>query len=693
MRTHRTALAALAITFAAAATASANSEGSSRSGYSYVRAATGEVTVESSSNGSVEARRNMPISSGDEIRTADGGRAEIALADGNLLHVGGGTTARFESLAAQQGDSENVSSIKLVEGSVILSTLGADENEIPRIDTEDATVYVNPSSRVRVNADSRHGTVVIERAGSAEVRTRQGSNTLRSGQYLMARGDEEPEISRGTFSNDRFDLWASERIETLSESHSASAGYIDEEHANDVVALDGYGDWSYNGTYSTNVWSPRVNAGWTPYSYGSWYYTPAGLTWWSYDPWGWYPFHYGNWFFDAGWSRWCWAPGYVYSPAWVYWGYTPFYVGWCPIGYYSFHSPWWQTYYRRWGWANRGGVSIAINGAFPVKRVDFGGWNFVGAKSFGTMSRRVEVIPGSSMGGRLGDQMAISSRPIVVRAREGSANEAIREFVRQAPHVIERAASPDSLRMAPVLARQQTLPPATLEALRQRGVVAEGNRLTGPGAADLAPRGALVDHSRSIAEPSAREPMTAGRGPTSEPTGSRRDARRPEENTISRPATGDNWRGRSADHVSETRDPAQRLDSRPAPGEDWRGRSAEAPSQRPAPAAHPPAADSQRVSEDWRSRSDVPPARRVIEGAVPGRRAPQTFDQEAPRAREARPYREWDGSRSGPPIRQEAPAPRSEPRPEPRMERAPPPRSAPHASHATTAGGHGHKTN
>ncbi|MGH9316133.1 MAG: hypothetical protein ACRD1P_03360, partial [Thermoanaerobaculia bacterium] len=234
MRTQRTALAALAITFAAAAAASADSEGSRQSGYSYIRVATGGVTVESQANGSVEARRNQPISSGDEIRTADGGRAEIALADGNLLHVGGGTTARFESLAAQQGDSADFSSIHLVEGSLILSTLGATENQIPRIDTEDVTVYLNPDSRVRVNTEPNRGTVVIGRAGSAEVRTRQGSNTLRAGQYLMARGDEEPEISRGAFSHDRFDLWAADRIETLSDSHSASARYVDEDHASDV---------------------------------------------------------------------------------------------------------------------------------------------------------------------------------------------------------------------------------------------------------------------------------------------------------------------------------------------------------------------------------------------------------------------------------------------------------------------------
>jgi hypothetical protein len=688
MKTHRTALAALAITFAAATAASADSDGSRQSGYSYIRAATGDVTVESRANGSVEARRNMPISSGDEIRTADAGRAEIALADGNLLHVGGGTSARFESLAAQQGESEDVSSIKLLEGSVILSTLGTNENEIPRIDTDDATVYVKPGSRVRVNADPSHGTVVIGRAGSAEVRTRQGSNTLRAGQYLMARGDEEPEISRGAFSHDRFDLWAAERIDMLSESHSASARYVDEEHASDVVALDGYGDWSYDGTYSTYVWSPRVSAGWAPYSSGCWYYTPVGLTWWSYDPWGWYPFHYGNWFFNAAWGRWCWAPGSVYSPAWVYWGYTPSYVGWCPIGYYSFYSPWWRTYYRNWGWGHRGGVAFAINGSFSTRSVDFRGWNFVGAKNFGATSARMEVIPGSSIADRLGDRVAISSRPIVVNARETGTSEAIRDFVRQAPRVIARTASTDSSRMAPVLARRATLPEATVEALRQHGVVAERGRLSGPGAADLAPRGALVDRSRSMSEPSAREPMIIERGRASQATGGRGDGRKSEERTISSPATGEDWRTRTADHAPEGRQPVERPGSRTAPGEDWRGRSGNAPSERPAPSARPSAAQSERSSADWRSRPEVAPARRVIDGAVPGHRAP--VNEDARRASEAAPSREGDAPRGAPRVREEAPPSRPEPRSQPRIERAPPQRQAPPAR---SSGGHGRKTN
>ena len=131
------------------------------------------------------------------------------------------------------------------------------------------------------------------------MRSRLGTYNIKAGQYLMVRGDEEPEIARGSFSRDRFDMWVAERMEPVNETQSASVRYVGDQYAGDVASLDGYGDWEYDSAYGGNVWSPRVEADWTPYSNGSWYYTPAGLTWWSSDPWGWYPHHYGNWFLCA----------------------------------------------------------------------------------------------------------------------------------------------------------------------------------------------------------------------------------------------------------------------------------------------------------------------------------------------------------------------------------------------------------
>ncbi|MGH9400204.1 MAG: DUF6600 domain-containing protein [Thermoanaerobaculia bacterium] len=636
-----------------------------RSGYSYIRELSGDVTVESRWNGTVEARRNMPISAGDEMVTGERGRAEVSLADGSVLHVDAGTRVRFLRLKDQQGEEDDFSAIDLTVGSVVLAAARSDESATPRIDTEAATVYLSAGSRARVNADPRRGTVVVTRAGSVEVHTRAGSYTVRAGSYLTVDADNEPEVARGSFSRDRFDIWSADRFDVAADAHSASSRYVDEGYESDVVALDGYGDWSYNNTYSTNVWSPRVNAGWSPYSYGSWYYTPAGLTWWSYDPWGWYPFHYGNWFFDARWNRWCWAPASVYSPAWVYWGFTGSYVGWCPIGWYSgFYSPWWDNYYRSWNGTGRAGVYFSVHGTFPTRTVDLRGWNFTGSGGFGATHGRLDVIPGSRIGDRLGSSVAISSRTITVPAREGGGREAVQGFVREAPRTIERTANTDSIRLAPVLARQRDLPPATTDALRERAVLPVRGRLEGPGVDDLAPRGAAVNRRAVSGETRGRDrdivtPDRSRVGTDSSPREAP-PAARPIERPAAQPPADDNWRGRS------------------------RAPSGEPPASVAAPSeTRPPAAN--RPTADWRSRQrEVPPARRVIEGAVPGHRPDARGDYPA-RERDSRPadVRPQTRERS-----EYAPPPRIEPRPaaapapaqQPRNERAapaPPPARAP----------------
>jgi hypothetical protein len=664
-------LAAVAALLLAAA--ASGEDGAQRGGYSYIRTMTGEATVASEWNGSVDARRNMPISVGDEISVSQGGRIEIGLADGNVLFLGGGSHAAFDSLYDQQGENDEFSAIRLTDGDVLLTAMGANQDRIPRIDTDDATVYLSAGARVRVNSDPRRGTVVIGRAGTADVRTRTGTYTVRAGQYLMVRGDEEPETARGAFSRDRFDIWVADRLETLDDTRGVSARYVGEDYAGDVSALDGYGDWDYDASYGGNVWSPRVDAGWSPYSYGSWYYTPAGLTWWSNDPWGWYPFHYGNWFFASARNRWCWAPANVYSPAWVYWGYSPGFVGWCPTGYYSFFSPWLDTYYRRWGFPSRSNLYFSVHGTFPTRRVDFHGWNFTQAGSFGGTRARMDVIPGSRIADRLGAQVAISSHPIVVNPREGGVREAIRTYVREAPRTIERTASADSPLLAPVLARDRTLPAETQSALRDRAVVADRGRLAGRTASEIAPRGAIADRSRGPASPgTGREPVTAERwrGATDQGGGFggvSRDRATVLGGDRSQPRVApradDSWRSRGEVAPRERSASPDRSREQPRPGSSDR------------PSAAPPARPSGGSrAESLRSGPDMPPARRVIEGAVPGRARDPRFES-VPRSTGAPPERSW--------RTREAPMPQSRDyRPEsdsPRMERgpaysAPPPR-------------------
>jgi len=671
----------------------------SRSAYSYVREVEGQVTVVSEANGSVEARRNLPISAGDSISTEDPARAEVAMADGNLLQVGGGSHLKFTSISGQQGSDDEVSAIDLSDGSVILSVVGGEDRSIPRIDTDDLTIYANIGSRVRVNADPRHGSAVVVRAGSVEVRSRTGSYTVRAGNYLTVNGEEEPEIARGEFSRDRFDGWAADRLESYSEStRSASSKYVGEDYAGDVQSLDGYGDWQYNDDYGSEVWRPNVDASWSPYSNGSWYYTPVGLTWWSWDPWGWFPFHYGNWFWNVGWNSWCWSPGYVYSPAWCYYGYSGGYFGWCPTGYYGGwngghgghgghggwdggHGGWNGGHGGHGGTGSNGGSGIAtrqqavtaINGRYATRNVDLRGWNFTNASNVGQVTGRLAVTPGSRLTGRLGDQLAVSSRPIVVdrTGAAGGVRAALQDHIRQAPQTIERTAGRDSQALAPVLSRQQNLSPETRDAVSRHTAVVERGRVTGPGAADIAPRGAtVVDRGvRSSVYDSIRPNDRGGFSPVITNRAPRDQSARPTiSGQPSRPQGSDSWRSRTDTQVQRpsgsdratpqvrenrpgnsnaARADAWRESNRPTPQEHGQGRGQErAPQERAAPQerGQAPQEHVQRGSQSWRSRTDVPPARRVIEGAVPNRRSAES-SRRSDSWRQAPPPRE-SGSRN-----------------------------------------------
>jgi len=483
-------------------------------------------------------------------------------------------------------------------------------------------------------------------------------------------------------------------MDSIAEStRTVSARYVDEDYASDVESLDGYGDWNYSPTYSSYVWSPHVDINWMPFSVGSWYYTPAGLTWWSQDPWGWYPHHYGNWYFEASWNRWCWSPAAVYSPAWVYWAYSGNYVGWCPTGWYSGYGPW-QNYRNH----RAGGSYLALHGTFHPREVDFRGWNFTGAKGFGAGYGRAEVVRGDRIASQLGAVVSISSKPIVVSAKPGEAREAIRDYVREAPRVIERASTSDPSRLTPILGRQKTLPPASVEALREGTVTAERGRLAGPAAAELAPRGARIERGRAaIVESTPRgaspdgkagaieraRPVEGGLGSTGSPVfSSRADRERgrmdgpavpsvsssSRERSIERAAPADraaeSWRSRgrapeTSATGSTTGTAAQTTNSSVSTGGATRGLERGE--------GEPSATDSRGRRQDWRTK-EVPPARRVIDGSVPGRREIRSPEPRAPETRSPEPrYRASDTKpetksleaprHEAPPARVEAPPP------------------------------------
>ena len=146
-----------------------------------------------------------------------------------------------------------------------------------------------------------------------------------------------------------------------------------------MYEFDYYGDWRNLDNYGY-AWSPRVDAGWSPYQTGYWYTDyPYGPTWISSEPWGYAPYHYGRWAFVG--DRWYWVPDTMnttpaYSPALV--AFVPFSqneIGWVPLGPGDVYVPHyytndWQPQYLTRGDLYQRVVNLNVPGAVTVVSVD-----------------------------------------------------------------------------------------------------------------------------------------------------------------------------------------------------------------------------------------------------------------------------------------------------------------------------------
>ena len=324
----RTPWLAAAIAFLLSSTTAA----AQRAGYSYLSYVGAEVSLVSNAEDDSSARLNTPILAGDRISTGSTSRAEAILADGNILRIDVQTDLRFDRLARTYEAEDDRNALYIDRGAVSLEHRWSTSlDESTRIDTGDVTVLFPTRGILRVET-GRRGTEIYVVSGQADVYARSGRTTLRAGQYAFASGDAEVEVDWRDEPRDRFTLFVGERRdlagrESGSQNVSSDYGY---DYA--VAGFEEHGSWIL--VDGSSVWRPSVAADWQPYVDGYWRWSPAGLTWVSYEPWGWLPYHYGSWDWDVGFG-WYWSPGASYSPAWVYWSYTPSWVGWCPIGYYG----------------------------------------------------------------------------------------------------------------------------------------------------------------------------------------------------------------------------------------------------------------------------------------------------------------------------------------------------------------------
>lgn len=320
--------------------------------YGYFRAIDGSATLIQAGSGTrTPAEVNQPVMAGDRILVTGSSRAEVILPDRNILRIDGGTEVTLEQLAASPDRDDPNTVLRLHDGNILFTVI-ADSlgDQLPRVDTPNAAVYPQAYGTYRITSSQDQFTEVTVRRGKAEVVTDRGSEIVRADETGIVEGDRYADVEvESAASYDNLERWAS-RLEDESRYASTNDDYLDDNLRYQAAPLARYGGWISVGGRS--YWRPRVAVGWQPYSQGRWAYTPAGLTWVSYEPWGWVPYHYGSWDYLPSYG-WVWQAGHRWAPAWVYWYWGPSYVGWCPTGYYTSYYRGSYDYFRHgvYGWA------------------------------------------------------------------------------------------------------------------------------------------------------------------------------------------------------------------------------------------------------------------------------------------------------------------------------------------------------
>ena len=287
----------------------------------------------------VPATLNRPLTTGDQLWTEAGSRAEVSTGSA-ALRLNGRTNFTFVNL------SDTMTQVQVSAGSLSVRLRRLGDQESFEIDTpQTAFSLLRPGEyRVDVNEDGT-STLMTVRGGQGEVTAENQVQAVRARQQMrVTEADGHPVFDeRDAPVADGFDNFCQDRDRR--EDRSASARYVSRD-------MPGYADLDDRGVWREDpqlgpIWAPRVDPGWAPYHQGHWaWIAPWGWTWVDDAPWGYAPFHYGRWAFVAG--AWVWVPGPpairpVYAPALVAWVGGPRFgigigiggvaaVGWFPLG-------------------------------------------------------------------------------------------------------------------------------------------------------------------------------------------------------------------------------------------------------------------------------------------------------------------------------------------------------------------------
>lgn len=681
---------------------------------SYITYDDGGAVVRQGDDGrEVAARVNFPIYPGDEVTTGRRARTEIRLADGNIIALDRSTSVRFRSIDDSYESDATQSIIEMKFGHVAVQRTN-EATELLRIDTPNASYAASDQAVYAVEVDSRGHDRVVVYDGSIEVRTPQRAIRVRSGEEAQIDDQGIYGLVRSDRVDSEFDRWFVRRSERYG---NPSSRYLDRSLAYSDYDLQHHGSWVFMASFGGYAWRPRVAVGWRPYYNGRWGYGPAGsLTWISYEPWGWVPYHYGRWGYDPFYG-WVWLPGYTYAPAWVYWAYGPGYIGWAPAGWYDCYRPYYNWAYRPY---SRGGdFGFGFYGRVRMNEIDLRPWTFVNPNQI--VSNRVDQAalttdairqrlirdPNSSLATVSGTPARFTRSEL--RDPAAAVNKIVRRGLGGGAGRLSSGAVTD---VTPFFRRDPELSTGVRERIvRSRpepaftgapsGVPTPGTRGTLEGRADRDGAGARGDYrpgeasGRVFRDPYGRNDQPAQRNeprqrnePVQRNGGGHDNATQREGNwrnwidrttPPSQPSTPPSTAGRERPSVDRTPEP-----QRP-PQANWRGRSIDRgsvsrePSTRDRTPSDQPRSYTAPPDRSRDRGADIP--RRIIDGIRGARIYSGDAPRETTRSRESAPPPRESTPRSEPP-RQE----RSSPPPQRERSSSPPPQQ--HSSPSSN-GDHG----
>ena len=342
----------------------------------------------------IAATENQPFSVGDRIYTRDNSRASLAFTGRNFARLNPNTSLDILTLQDRR------TQLALRDGSAVFDVGYLDDGDLFEVATPYGAVDFEQPGLYNVGIDN--GQVLVSvLSGLAQVVGLGGSGEINKGELLTLIGQTAADVvlsrldggDAGSLVDDYYSYQYPQYYDGRYSDYNAYVNdpyYFDPYRRNvsyqyvnsnvpGLYDLDYYGDWQNVDGYGY-AWSPRVDAGWSPYQEGYWMNDyPYGPTWVSTEPWGYAPYHYGRWA-SVG-NRWYWIPDNVntvpsYSPALV--AFVPFeqnQIGWVPLGpgdtyVPRYYNEGWQPYYLSDADLYQRGVNLGVPGAVTVVPID-----------------------------------------------------------------------------------------------------------------------------------------------------------------------------------------------------------------------------------------------------------------------------------------------------------------------------------